>query len=362
MRCIGTLKAAVVVIVFATLGPALHATTVSIYQVSLNTAPLVGHPAGPFYLEVALTDGSGVGDANNTVTISDIDFGGGGALGSPLVFGGAIGSLETGITITDSSFLSLFIEQFAPGGQIRFTLGLTSNDDAGGTPDRVVFFVVDGSGNALPTLAPFGDYFFAADLRSTGPVFDAYSSDTNRAPTVGPPVSIAAPTIQFLPRQTKVSGLAALMSLPSTGDKTVDRELNEAIRHVKASLAPSLWADDLHLTDHGKRVFEEEQRAVQELTKLKHVSASLLGQFTDAVRTFTRVNRALAQTALDQAQLTGGEADDLAQAQKDLTRGDKLADRGEFEDAIERYEDAWVQVQKAIHGDDKYHEGQRGRD
>src|ERR1017187_697775 len=73
-----------------------------IYNVTLDTAPLVGHPAGPFYVEATFTDGSGVGDANNTVTMSNFTFGGGSALGGPLVFGGASGSLATGVTITDS--------------------------------------------------------------------------------------------------------------------------------------------------------------------------------------------------------------------------------------------------------------------
>ena len=166
-----------------------------IYNVTLNTAPLVGHPAGPFYVEWTFTDGSGVGDANNTVTMSNINFGGGSALGGPLVFGGASGSLETGVTITDSSVLSLFAEQFAPGLQLSFSLDLTSNDDAGGTPDGLTFFVLDRSGVPLPTLAPLGEYFFGATLCSTGTVFDAWASDPTRAPSVGNPVSIPAPTI-----------------------------------------------------------------------------------------------------------------------------------------------------------------------
>jgi PEP-CTERM motif len=166
-----------------------------IFDVTLNTSPLVGHPAGPFYVYGAFTDGSGIGDANNTVTLSNFTFGGGSSLGSPLVFGGASGSLETGVGITDSSFLSFFAEQFAPGLQLSFSLDLTLNDDGGGTPDRFSFFILDSSQVPLPTLAPSGDYFFGVDLHSTGPIFDAYGSDPSRAPSVGNPVSIAAPTI-----------------------------------------------------------------------------------------------------------------------------------------------------------------------
>ena len=187
----------------------------TIYNVTLDTAPLVGHLAGPFYVEVTFTDGSGVGDANNTVTMSNITFGGGSALGGPLVFGGASGSLETGVAITDSSVLSLFSEQFAPGLLLSFSLGLTSNDDAGGTPDGFTFFLLDSSGVPIPTLAPFGDYFIGANLGSTGPIFNAYASDPNRAPSVGNPVSIPAPTI------TSVSSVPEPSTIYLLGDALV---------------------------------------------------------------------------------------------------------------------------------------------
>jgi hypothetical protein len=165
------------------------------YEVTLDTSSLVGHPAGPFYVYGTFTDGTGIGDANNTVTMRDFIFGGGSALGSPIVFGGASGSLEAGVTITDSSFFSFVVEQFAPGLQLSFRLDLTLNDDSGGIPDRFSVSLLDSSGVPLPTLAPSGDYFIGADIYSTGPIFDAYGSDLSRAPTVGNAVSIPPPTI-----------------------------------------------------------------------------------------------------------------------------------------------------------------------
>jgi hypothetical protein len=169
--------------------------TANTYNVTLDTAPLVGHPAGPFVVFLEFTDGSGIGDANNTVTLSGLDFSGGSALGSPIVFGGASGSLENGISITDTSVISFFEEGFNPGLQLSFSLDLTLNDDSGGTPDRFTFFLLDSSQVPLPTLAPFGDYFFGADIYSTGPIFDAYGSDASRSLSVGGPASIPVPTI-----------------------------------------------------------------------------------------------------------------------------------------------------------------------
>jgi hypothetical protein len=184
-----------------------------VYNVSLDTAPLVGHPAGPFYVYGAFTDGNGIGDANNAVTLSNFTFGGGSALGSPLLFGGASGSLETGVTITDNSPLGLFAEQFAPGLELSFSLDLTLNDDAGGIPDRFTLYVLDSSGVPLPTMAPYGDYFFGVDLYSTGAIFDAYGSDPSRAPTVGNPVSIPAPTITEIPEPSTLYLLASALAM-----------------------------------------------------------------------------------------------------------------------------------------------------
>jgi len=189
--------------------------TAQSFEVTLDTAPLVGHPAGPFSILFAFTDGNGVGDANNTVTISNVQFGGGSALGSPIVLGGASGSLETGVTITDSSFLSFSSEGFVPGSQLSFSVSVTLNDDAGGIPDRLTFSIVDYFGVPVPTLAPVGDYFMGVDLRSTGPVFDAYGSDPSRSLSVGGPVSIPTPTLAEV-GSPSLSGAASVVSYVNT--------------------------------------------------------------------------------------------------------------------------------------------------
>lgn len=166
-------------------------------NVSIDTTPLVGHPAGPFYFVLAFTDGSGVGDGNNTVSVHNVSFGSGGPFSAPTLVGGAAGSLETGVTIVDNPFASWFFEQFVPGDQLSFSLALTSNDEGGFSPDRLTFYIFDNSGVPLPTLAPAGDVFFAIDLGSAHPILSAFGSDPSRAPTVGTPVSVAAPSIPF---------------------------------------------------------------------------------------------------------------------------------------------------------------------
>src|SRR4051794_35003845 len=76
----------------------------TIYDVSLNTAALIGHAAGPFSVAFQLTDGNGVGDANNVAIIDNLQFGSGGPLGLPLRVGGAVGDLWSTVVLVDSGF------------------------------------------------------------------------------------------------------------------------------------------------------------------------------------------------------------------------------------------------------------------
>src|SRR5947208_12977896 len=77
------------------------------FDVSLDTSGLMGHPAGPFYIDFQLNDGSGNFTIGvNTVTIGNFTFGPpGGATGTPHLFGGATGSLTNpnGVTLMDNT-------------------------------------------------------------------------------------------------------------------------------------------------------------------------------------------------------------------------------------------------------------------
>jgi hypothetical protein len=121
------------------------------YDISMNTAPLIGHAAAPFSLEFQLIDGNGTGDANNTAVLSNFTFSGGMPVGAPSLVGEATGDARSSISITDSSFFNQFIQQFTPGSELGFHLSLTTNVDAGGVPDQFTFSILDSSGSELPT-------------------------------------------------------------------------------------------------------------------------------------------------------------------------------------------------------------------
>jgi hypothetical protein len=174
-----------------TLGLALAAGSVPIcraaliYNVSLSTSRLISEAAGPFSLGFQFNDGSGPGDSNNTVILSNFQFGvGGSASGSPTVFGGASGNLTNGITLIDSSFLNALAQPFNPGSSLGFRLQTTTNVDAGGTPDEFSFSILDSSGAQIPTNG-FVDAFLILDIDSSNPTPQSFSSDPSRPPQGG---------------------------------------------------------------------------------------------------------------------------------------------------------------------------------
>jgi hypothetical protein len=184
------------IILLAACSGALPAATI-LYDVKMNTSPLIGHPAGPFTLSFQLTDGAGTGDGNNSISLTNFQFGGGSAVAPPIASPGASGSLASGVTLTDTAFLVTFDQMFNPGATLSFLLGLTNNVDAGPTPDQFSFLVLDSSGSALPTasLASLGaDVFLTADLASASPTVRTFASDPFRFPSTGNAITIAAPT------------------------------------------------------------------------------------------------------------------------------------------------------------------------
>src|ERR1700755_3278438 len=91
-------------------GASPAAATSIAFHVQVNTAPLIGNPAGPFFLDFALTDGSGTLAAPNSVVVSNFNFGGGSAVGAPTLTPGASGSLATSVTLSDAA--NGFVEFF----------------------------------------------------------------------------------------------------------------------------------------------------------------------------------------------------------------------------------------------------------
>jgi hypothetical protein len=126
----------------------------ALLHVVLDTTPLIGNPAQPFYIEFQLNDGSGNNDGNNTATIDNFEYGGGGPGLMISNTGGSSGSLDTGVTITDSGFFNQFFQEFSPGNTLSFDVNLTEFVDAGPQPDEFTFAILDCSQTEIPTTSP----------------------------------------------------------------------------------------------------------------------------------------------------------------------------------------------------------------
>jgi hypothetical protein len=135
---------------------------------TLDTTPLVSSSAGPFTLDFQFDEGNGIGDSNNTVTLSNFAFGGGSIDPTPSSsFGGVnVTTGPFGVTLTDSSFFNDVQFTLTPGASLTFAFSSTMNNDPV-APDTFTFAIFDGSSNEIATTNPNGfNSFIEIDLPS----------------------------------------------------------------------------------------------------------------------------------------------------------------------------------------------------
>jgi hypothetical protein len=90
-------------------------------------------------------------------------------------------------------------------------------------------------------------------------------------------------------------------------------------------------------------VFWDEWLAVRELEEVARRYSPLSTPLRSAESTLALVDRAIAQTALNDA-LGTGRNDYFTKAQDEISQGDLRASQGEFARAIEHYREAWILV------------------
>ncbi len=139
------------------------------------------------------------------------------------------------------------------------------------------------------------------------------------------------------PKQLKEQALAVII------------DYNKVIKHIQKSLDDKYWEDDSHLTKKGKKVFEEEEKAVKELMKIEKKDSSV----SPAIGFLVEADRLLAQIAIDDAVAAGGDAKKIAKAEKEIAKAEKEIaiaqkdiDKGKYDKAIDHYRKAWEHAQK----------------
>ncbi len=158
-------------------------------------------------------------------------------------------------------------------------------------------------------------------------------------------VTVRAPLI------VKQNVLAELVALRATvTDKQDGKKLDEAIDHLSKSIDSRLWLDPSHpqLKD-GEKVFNEEKDAtnkLRDLIKDKHstIPDAVLQGFIDRI---VQADRVLALVAINDAVARNGDPKKIAEANKELAKGDEELANGKFDEAIEHYRNSWKQALKA---------------
>jgi len=141
--------------------------------VTLDTIRLIGGPTGPYYIDFQFNDGTGAND--NQVGITNINLGGGTAVGPAALFGGVTGDLLAGITLTDSDPFNEFYQEFTPGALFSFQLTMT-NVFSGPVPDVFGFAILDSNLFNLGTFSLGSDQFLIATLAGPDPVIEVFAS------------------------------------------------------------------------------------------------------------------------------------------------------------------------------------------
>ena len=151
------------------------------FHFDVNTAPLIGSSGGPFSIDFQLIDGSGTPAVSNSAALTHFAFGGGSAVGSASVSGGAAGDLSSTVLLTDSGFLNEFFQAFIPGSRLSFDLTLTRNVGPGPTPDAFSFAILNGSLANIPTTG-LGDSLLLVSITSPVLGIDDVRTSTSTGP------------------------------------------------------------------------------------------------------------------------------------------------------------------------------------
>ncbi|HEY7333481.1 MAG TPA: NF038129 family PEP-CTERM protein [Bryobacteraceae bacterium] len=166
-----------------------------IYNVTLGPVSYSGAPPAPFSLAFEFADGSGVGDGNNSVTLSNFLFGGGGPSGSPFLSGSVTGDLLSSVVFTDAASTSVFFQGFTPGNSLSFTVDLTTNVDPGGIPDEFIMSLLDSSLSPIPTTSSSPLFpLLVVDIDSSNPTVQTFGSSGQPA-VAGGGAAFGAPVV-----------------------------------------------------------------------------------------------------------------------------------------------------------------------
>lgn len=173
------------------------------------------------------------------------------------------------------------------------------------------------------------------------------------------------------PRWTKRDVIEKLDSVRGKGVK--DKDVDKIIKHIEKSLNEELWRDEWRLsskdlekqdnkTKNGKKVFDEEKKAVKELIKQlnkkgkKELPEETKKLFEDAIDKLVKADETLATIAIQDAKDTEVKNPDkqekvdkeLEKAEKEMNKAYEELSKNKQDKAIDHFKKAWEHANHAI--------------
>lgn len=171
-----------VILLIAAANNGATAGTVSNWKVTWDTSALDGIPdSGPFYLFIGLTNGGGA-NSSSKVTLSSFQLPPAAPTTPRDVWGGASGSIDTSIVLTDSEFDNGFVQRILPSSTFSFMLKMDISPDGGPFPDLFSIALLAFSDrlsnlDTIPTMDPdLANAFLRTNLTAPGLNFELFRS------------------------------------------------------------------------------------------------------------------------------------------------------------------------------------------
>jgi len=161
----------------------------------------------------------------------------------------------------------------------------------------------------------------------------------------------------------KNDALAELKAISGLYEKKVDNKIKAAMMHIEKSLDPDLWFDDDHLdVKHGRKVFDEERKAVKELMRLldkKGTPSGVVDIIQETILKLVGADIKLANTVFAEAWRDAGDGKvdrELEKASQELLKAEeglgyvdkKGVSDPRYDKAIDHYSKAWEHCQRAV--------------
>jgi hypothetical protein len=167
---------------------------------------------------------------------------------------------------------------------------------------------------------------------------------------------------------TKMGLIAdSLIDLKDTTDNKTDKKINKVIQKIDKAMDSKYWDEfgNELTSDKGKKVFDENQKAVKDLLKISKKSNFIYPEITSAVDMLVGLSEQLATDAFNDAQSFAGDKKidkQIRESNKNLNKAQEKLDDGKPKEAIDRYEKAWKHAQKAMELKIKDEDNGRDRD